>query len=451
MLAEIIAIGDELTSGQRLDTNSQWLSQQLSDLGVTTVCHQTIADYREPMIQAFQLAARRADVILVTGGLGPTADDLTRDALAEAFGVSLVFHPPSWDWIQELFRKRSYRLPESNRVQAMFPDGAEVISNHTGTAPGIDWTLSAGEPSEPDQDDSDQPRKVKAQSRFFCLPGVPAEMKEMFVDHVVPAIRAWQGKQSVFICRRVIRTFGAGESHVESLLPDLIRRGNDPQVGITASKATISLRLEAKGESAQECQAKLDPVAAQIRETLGDLVFGEGEDELEDAVVPLLERTDHRLVVVEWGTAGLVSQKLQRVLQEKQNSESMFRYSGSVLLTNQQAVIDWLAPDVSKIGSDDVWMEPELRTAVEQLAEVAAQRFQATLSIASGPLPARQADDSNNPFVIVGRLQRQGQVEWFYRQFHVVGHTSIWQPRASKQVLNLLRLMLMGKAEATAP
>src|SRR6185503_184137 len=141
MKVEIISVGTELTSGQNLDTNSQWLSRRLAEIGVPVGWHTTIADDLDANVEAFAIAARRARLVIATGGLGPTQDDLTREALAKVAGVPLVFHEPSFEYIQQLFASRNRQMPARNRVQAMFPEGAEVVHNAFGTAPGIAMKL----------------------------------------------------------------------------------------------------------------------------------------------------------------------------------------------------------------------------------------------------------------------------------------------------------------------
>ena len=237
MHAEIISIGDELTSGQRLDTNSQWLSTRLGELGVQVMYHTTVADDLEANVQVFRQAAQRADLIVATGGLGPTADDLTRDALAAVAGVELVLDEAALAHIESLFARRKRPMPERNRVQAMFPRGSRVIPNPAGTAPGIDIEM---------------PRPGKSPARIFALPGVPAEMHEMWEQTVAPAIAALMGKPRV-IRHKQIKCFGVGESDLEQMLPDMIRRGRDPQVGITVHGATITLRITASGDTAEAC------------------------------------------------------------------------------------------------------------------------------------------------------------------------------------------------------
>src|SRR5579862_773201 len=164
MKCEIISIGSELTSGQNLDTNSQWLSRRLAEVGIPVGWHTTVADDLDANVEAFRIAARRARLVIVTGGLGPTLDDLTREALARVAGVELVFHPESFAAIQEMFTRRGRHMPDRNRVQAMFPVGAEPIPNACGTAPGLWMTVGDG--------------------LIAAMPGVPTEMFAMFETSV---------------------------------------------------------------------------------------------------------------------------------------------------------------------------------------------------------------------------------------------------------------------------
>jgi nicotinamide-nucleotide amidase len=290
--AEIIAIGDEITSGQNLDTNSQWLSQRLEELGVRVLYHSTVGDELAPGIEVFRHAIGRADVVVATGGLGPTADDLTREALAEATGRPLQLDADSLEYIRCMFASRKRSMPTSNELQAMFPAGSRIVRNPHGTAPGIDVEVA---------------RDGRSPCRVICLPGVPAEMVEMWHDSVAATIAAFIGGTRRVIRRRLIHCFGAGESQLEAMLPDLIRRGRRPTVGITASKATITLRITADGATEEECLAAIAPVEATIRQCLSTLVFGEGDDELQNVVVRLLQERGKTLATAECGTAGLVA------------------------------------------------------------------------------------------------------------------------------------------------
>ena len=294
--AEIISIGDELASGERLDTNSQWLSQRLGELGVGVLYHTTVADDLAANVAVFRLALDRADLVVATGGLGPTADDLTREALAQAIGVELFLDEPSLEHIRSLFARHNRPMPERNRWQAMFPVGSRPIDNPAGTAPGIRL---------------DDPRPGRPACRLFALPGVPAEMREMFAASVAPAIAELVGEPRLIRHRR-IKCFGAGESQVEQMLPDLIRRGRTPSVGITVHEATITLRITASGRTEKECLEAMRPTEDTIRQALGVLVFGTEDDELEDVVVRLLAERQLTVSTVEWGTRGRLARSLGR-------------------------------------------------------------------------------------------------------------------------------------------
>ncbi|MDP6447664.1 MAG: molybdopterin-binding protein, partial [Pirellulaceae bacterium] len=294
--AEVISIGDELTSGQRLDTNSQWLSQRLGDLGIRVLYHTTVGDDLQANVGVFQNALARADVIVCTGGLGPTADDLTRQALAESIGVDLVLDQPSLDHIKNLFQNRGREMPESNRIQAMFPAGSQAVFNPHGSAPGIDYTHT---------------RESGSTSRLFALPGVPAEMKEMWSESVEPAISTILGGRRRVIRHKEIKCFGVGESHLEQQLPDLIRRGRRPAVGITVSRATITLRISADGATPAECDDQILETEAIIRDCLGELVFGENHEELQHAVQRHLRQRGLSLATAEIGYRGLMADWLR--------------------------------------------------------------------------------------------------------------------------------------------
>ena len=171
MHAEIVSIGTELTTGAKLDTNSQWLSLELAEIGIPVLAHATISDDLDAMVKTLRTAADRSDIVLVTGGLGPTLDDLTREALAKFANVNLVRHDPSLEHVKSIFQKRNRPMPERNVIQAMFPEGSEPLSNPRGTAPGI-WMSHL--------------RADGTVAKIAAMPGVPSEMKQMFRQQVLP-------------------------------------------------------------------------------------------------------------------------------------------------------------------------------------------------------------------------------------------------------------------------
>lgn len=313
MQAEIIAIGSELTNGEKLDTNSQWLSTELAAVGIPTHFHTTIADNLDEIVEQLRLSVSRSDLILITGGLGPTLDDLTRQAMADLAGVELELDAASLEIIESMFQKRYREMPERNRIQAMFPHGAEPIQNEHGTAPGIWMTVPRG--------------NNKTDCSIAAMPGVPSEMKPMFFQSILP--RLTQGTKIIRFAR--INCFGVGESKTEELLGDITSRGRDPEVGITAHEATITLRIKAVGDSNEICEQKISATYNQIHERLGDYIFGYEDEELEHIVVTLLNQRGQSVATSECGTGGLLSFRLTEVA----GSANCFR-GGSVLGSERQ-------------------------------------------------------------------------------------------------------------------
>jgi nicotinamide-nucleotide amidase len=415
MIAEVISIGDELTSGQRLDTNSQWISSRLGELGVRVLYHTTVADELSANVSVFRTALARADVVVASGGLGPTADDLTREVLAEVSGRELVLDEASLEHIRQLFARHKRDMPESNRVQAMFPAGSRIIPNANGTAPGIEM---------------DVPRPGGGVCHVFVLPGVPAEMFEMFQHSVASAVLALSGRKRVIRHRR-IKCFGAGESHVEQMLPDLIRRGRQPSVGITVHAATITLRITAEGDTPEECYDAMEPTAATIRECLGSLVFGEDEDEVEDAVVRLLESSNQTLATVEVGTGGALAKWLSRA------SGTRHHFLGGQVIHSPAMLVQMLGSALDLVGQHG----PASREVAEAMAANCRQQSGADFALAVGPFPTEGSQNPETPFYFSLATREKVTV----KASSLLGHPSIWTPRAAKGALNLLRLTLLGQ------
>jgi nicotinamide-nucleotide amidase len=423
MRAEILAIGDELTSGQRLDTNSQWLSQRLGELGVSVAFHTTIGDDLEANIAAFRIAIDRADVVVASGGLGPTADDLTREALAAAAGVDLVQDEAAVAHIRGLFARRGRAMPERNLLQAQFPRGSRVVPNPHGTAPGIDLTV---------------PRPCGPACRVFALPGVPAEMFAMWEATVAPAIAATLPSKRVIMHRR-IKCFGVGESDLESMLPDMIRRKREPLVGITVSGATITLRITTSGPNETACLREMEPTISQIRELLGVLVFGEEEEELEHAVVRLLQQRGQSLAVAEWATDGLVSQWLAEAV----SPEGTF--PAGIVVRDAAALSTLLGIDVSP-GS-----QAEAATA-DLMARAIQERTGATHALGIAAFPpisdpvhtatAGRGESVERTGTLQIALATADNVK--VKGFPLASHPAITKPRAAKQALNMVRLALLN-------
>ncbi|MEM8670788.1 MAG: molybdopterin-binding protein [Planctomycetota bacterium] len=289
LIGEVVSIGDEMISGARVDTNTAWLSRRLGELGVSVAFHSTVGDTLEHNVEVLRNASQRADVVVCTGGLGPTRDDLTRDAFAGFIDQPLELQPDSLRRIEEMFRKRQREMPERNRIQAMFPKGSHAIINPQGTAPGIELSV---------------PRDGRSACHFFALPGVPAEMKRMFDESVARTILAMSGASSK-IRHHVMKFFGTGESDMEHRLGDMISRDRQPRVGITVSSATISLRITATAETDEQCQESIERTRQEIMRLVPEFYFGEGEHfEQQHAIDATLRGRNESVVIIELGRAA---------------------------------------------------------------------------------------------------------------------------------------------------
>ena len=406
MRAEIIAIGDELTCGYRLDTNSQWISEQLSDLGVNVAFHTTTGDEMRDIICGLETAAGRAEIIVCTGGLGPTADDLTRLAVATMANVELEFDTNTLEHIRQIFDKLGRTMPEQNKLQAYFPAGSHAIPNSEGTAPGFDLLL---------------PVKGKRSVRIWALPGVPYEMKEMWTQTVAGDIAQYSGNQLV-ICHHVLHCFGAGESQIESMLPDLMTRDRIPRVGITASKATISLRVTASATNRQQCLDQMGPTLKTIRDCLGDLVFGENGQQLQEVAIELLRQRSLSVAIIDFGFGGSVAQLLSQV---DDLGESLV---GSIQMPIDR-VSQWLDQDMSD-------------TCLEECAHRIRNEFGADWGVAIGPIEDHDPDLANGRSIFDVVIGDSGSTDRYPLNFG--GHSKIRWDRSQKQVLNQIRLRLVS-------
>jgi nicotinamide-nucleotide amidase len=289
MGTELLTIGTELLLGQIVDTNANWMAQRLAEAGVDVLYKSTVGDNWGRIAAAIRLAMSRADVVLMTGGLGPTEDDLTREVLAAVLGRPLRLDPQVLAAIERRFAQRRVAMPENNRKQAMVPDGAEVLPNPRGTAPGL-WVRHG-------------------ECALVCMPGVPSEMRPMLLDQVIPRIRANFGIQSRIVSR-VLKTCGISESTLDQRIGDYFRAMRNPTIGVLAHVGEIHVRLTCKGDDLGEIVAMLDELEGKIRARLGHLIFGRDEEKLEAVVGRLLRERKATLAVAESCTGGLVASRL---------------------------------------------------------------------------------------------------------------------------------------------
>lgn len=293
MRCEIVAVGTELLLGQIVDTNSAWMGEQLAIRGVEHLRQTKVGDNQARIVAVLREALDRADAVIVCGGLGPTQDDITREAVAELMGVPLVRHPELGDVIRDMFARRGRAMPEINMRQADVPEGATVIEQRVGTAPGL--ICPVGD------------RVV------YVVPGVPHEMREMLERAVLPDIEARSDDRRTFVSR-VLRTWGESESGLAELLGDRIAALDDtgnPTLAFLASGIEgLKLRLTASGPTAPEADALLDAEEAEIRRVLGDLVFSSADEPMEAVVGRMLRERGLTVAVAESLTGGLVASRM---------------------------------------------------------------------------------------------------------------------------------------------
>jgi nicotinamide-nucleotide amidase len=293
---EVVAIGTELLLGQIVDTNSAWIGEQLAAAGIASHHQTKVGDNHARIVDALRLALRRADAVIACGGLGPTHDDITREAVADVMGAELRLDDVVADRIRALFAARGRPMSENNLRQALVPDGAEVIPQVRGTAPGLICPVGDGV--------------------VYVVPGVPHEMREMVERAVIPDLRRRSGDPST-IASRVVRTWGESESGLEQRLRpviDELDRAGTPTLAFLASGWDgLKIRLTARAPSAGEARAVLDRWEARLRDELGALVFGVDDESMEAVVLRVLAERGMSLALAESVTGGLVTARLTDV------------------------------------------------------------------------------------------------------------------------------------------
>ena len=283
--AEIVAIGTEILLGEITDTNSVHLARQLRDIGVNIFFMTTVGDNLGRIGEAISLALDRAEIVITTGGLGPTVDDMTRQAVADVMGAPLEFHQHLYDNIVERFQGFGVPMTANNRQQAYLPQGAALIENPVGTAPAFIAESQRG--------------------IVICLPGVPREMKYLITASVTPYLL--RRYDLGVIVARTLRTAGIGESSLDDKIGGDILSETNPSVGLAAHHGCVDVRITAKAEDRQSALALLDAMQTRLLERIGDEVFGVDEATLEDVVWELLQRNDLSVHVTEAGLPGVIS------------------------------------------------------------------------------------------------------------------------------------------------
>lgn len=292
MRCELVMVGTELLLGQIVDTNAAFMGQVLAENGISLFQKTTVGDNAERICRVLDAALDRADVVLVSGGLGPTEDDITRECVAQLLDRPLEFRPELYETLQARFARINVPMTDNNRKQACAPRGAIVVPNPNGTAPGL--------------------IVEDARGIIACMPGVPSELKPMLTDSIIPYLRGKFGIPGV-IHSRVLKVCGYGESRVDAAITDLILNGANPTIGLLASPDAVRIRLTARAATIEQAETLLDALDAQVRDRLPGLVLDAHDLCVEAAVDRLLTLRGWTLAVTETVTGGMFAQRLTAI------------------------------------------------------------------------------------------------------------------------------------------
>jgi nicotinamide-nucleotide amidase len=409
MKAEIIAIGSELLLGQIIDTNSSYIARRLAEHGIDLIQTSTVGDDLSRIEEVLREAIHRSSVVITTGGLGPTEDDLTREGVAKVFQRSLVFQPHLMEQIEAMFKRRGFRMAENNRKQAYIPEGAIPIENPKGTAPGFIMEYPDGS--------------------ILSIPGVPFEMEYLMENAIIPYLRKRFDLKHEIIQYKVLRASGLGESAIGLQIKDLMKEGNNPSVGTLASMGDIKIRITARASNPGEANTMIRAVEEEIRKRLGSVIYGVDEETLQGNIARELERLNLTLSVVEVFTGGNISQKLA--------GTSSPSFIHGIVLTSEVSRRRFLARSVKDF--DDLMGAPQ--RFVTSLADKSRIESKTSLGLAV--------------FGKIGEEQKRGEyrVETYYslsapegtqNQEHALGG-ELWsvRERASIIALDMLRKYLL--------
>jgi nicotinamide-nucleotide amidase len=409
MKAIILGIGNELTSGQTVDTNSAWLARRLVAMGIAADSFHVVADDRPAVAAALTDAAAKAELVLVTGGLGPTADDLTRHGLADAMGgVELVLDAPSLVTLEEFFRRIGRTMVPSNSIQVMFPAGSRPILNRNGTAPGIAAKVGSAD--------------------VYIMPGVPREMRTMFDEQIAPLLPT--GGQA--IVERILHTFGTGESDLGAKIVDLMQRGLNPTVGTTVAAGLVSVRVSARAATGEAAAEMAEATMAELRRRLGEWVLGEGEATMPSVVGDLLRRAGQTLSTAESCTGGLVGAMITEV------SGSSDYYMGGVVSYANRVKRDALGVDEALLAAHGAVSEPVARAMAEGCRAKLATDWSLALTGVAGPTGGSEAKPVGLVYIALA-----GPAGTEVRRTIFPGDRPTVRMRAAMAALNMLRLALM--------
>lgn len=410
MNAEIICIGTELLLGNIVNTDATDVAQTLSEMGISVYRYTAVGDNPERLTEVVQSAARRADLLITTGGLGPTLDDLSKQTVAAAFGKKLVHHPECEADIRAYFERLHRPMTPNNLLQAMLPEGCTVLKNDWGTAPGCVFDAEG--------------------VKVIMLPGPPRECRAMLRYRVAPYLKSLSGQT---IHSRYLHIFGMGESQVESLLHDLMEQSSNPTVAPYAKEGEVMLRITAAAPSQAEAETMIEPVATQIRAVLGQLIYTEEYDSLEQTCLALLRQADKTLATAESCTGGYIAKRMTDL------PGSSAAFVGGVVAYTAAAKEQMLAVPAGMIRRCGV-VSIEVAAA---MAEGVRARMGSSYGIGVTGLAGPDGDGSDRPVGLVYVALSNGANTWV-RRIQQTGDRERVRYIAGHHAFDMLRRALSG-------
>ena len=404
----LISIGNELLSGQTVNSNAAYLSTELLSASIPVVSGYIITDEIDAIVRAFDLASADADVVIATGGLGPTDDDLTRQGLAKFLGVELELRDELLEKIESFFVSRNRQMPAKNKIQACIPAGAKALAN-IGTAPGI---------------------KAESQGKwFFALPGVPSEMKRMFAESVLPELQSFAGGQAVVVQK--LHCFGEGESTIAELLGTMMERGRNPLINCTVSSGVITLHIVAMAKDEKTARQMAQTDETTLRNILGELIFGMAEQSLAQVVGEKLTQQKKTIAVAESCTGGL----LAKMLTDIPGATNYFR-CGWITYSNE-AKISELGVPAGQIAEYGAVSEQVAESMARGARKKADTDFAIGITGIAGPTGGTEHKPLGLVYISVDSEKENETKRWIFS--HDRGAI---RRRAAQTALNMLRLKL---------
>lgn len=411
--AEIVSVGTELLLGQVIDTNTVEISQSLAELGIGCYFHTSVGDNPLRLAAVLSQALVRSNVVIITGGLGPTEDDLTKEVLAAVTGRPLVLDPAAREHVERYFRSVGREMSQNNLRQAMLPQGAEMLPNPRGTAPGV-YLLAHG-------------------AHVFCLPGVPTEMRTMWKESVAPRLARIREGGGV-IRSKTLRFYGIGEAALEERVKDLLH-GDNPTLAPYASVGEVRLRITARAESEEAAAALIAPLQQEILRRVGEYLYGEDDDSLESVVGRLLQAKGMRLATAESCTGGLIAHRITNV-----PGSSAYFGQGWIVYSNEAKT--------RELGVNPKTLErfgAVSEEVAQEMAQGALQRSGADIAVAvtgiAGPTGGTPTKPVGTVCFAVATAQGSQTVT---RSFRGSREDIKW--RSASEALNLARLALSSHA-----